>query len=82
MARYSKKRGNSRRGGFKSRIRAGTRSRRVAGRRRSMRSSRGRSGGANRTVRLVIETQPTSPAIRTEHGFAVAAPAVQKNPIF
>lgn len=81
MARYSKRRGGRRSGGLKRRISARTRSRAVAGRRRSMRSARGRSSG-QRTVRLVIETTPTPAAIRTEDGFAVKAPPTTNRPIF
>lgn len=40
-----------------------------------------RNGGA-RTVRLVIETQPTTQAIRTPDGFAVPAPVPARNPKF
>ena len=84
---YRKRSNGRRRSSYSSRsARRGVRS--GSGRRRiSFRGRRGRmSAGRTNTVRLVIESHPTSPAMRVPEslggGFAVQGEAPKKNPTF
>lgn len=80
MAYRSKRRSGGRRSYRASNNRPRRSYGRAARRGRSVRRSRAVAGG--RTIRLVVETQPTPTAVRTDHGFAVAAPPANNKPKF